>query len=104
MFAGFASERLIVTFAHGLMTSVVALGFYGGKRKLLLGYSRAVGLHALINLGPVLFALKFIPAAISSLGSYTAILLAFFLFQREARTAKQMSGSLANEVIYFERR
>jgi uncharacterized membrane protein YhfC len=103
MFTGFASERLIVTFAHGLMTSIAVVGFHFDKRKAFFGYLTAVGLHALINLGPILLALKLIPVAVSSLASYGAILAAFIIFQRIERNAKRVSGILPKEVIYFER-
>ena len=104
MFTGFASERLIVTFAHGLMTSLVALGIYYGKRKILLGFMAAVGLHALINLGPILLALKLVPSTISSITSYLAIMLAFFIFQNEKRKATSaISGVAQKEIVYFER-
>jgi hypothetical protein len=103
VFTGFASERLIVTFAHGLITSCVILGFHYRKRKALLGYLTAVGLHALINLGPILLALKLLPATISSLGSYAAILLAFLIFQKNERAAKTRNGIVPKEIIYFER-
>ena len=103
MFMGFASERLIVTFAHGLMTSIAVVGFHYGKRKALFGYLTAVGLHALINLGPMLLALRLIPEGVSSLLSYAAILGTFVIFQKKERVAKQMNGIASKEIIYFER-
>lgn len=103
MFTGFASERLIVTFAHGLMTSIAILGLQQGKRKALPGYLTAVGLHALINLGPILLALKLIPVMLSSLVSYAAIIGAFFIFQKQARMAQKLSGNVSEEIVYFER-
>jgi uncharacterized membrane protein YhfC len=102
-FTGFASERLIVTFAHGLMTSIAVLGLYYGKRNALLGYMTAVGLHAMINLGPILIALKLIPLTIASLESYLAILVAFMIFQNSRRKVTTISGVPQREVIYFER-
>jgi len=103
MFTGFASERLIVTFAHGLMTSIAVLGLYYGKRNVLLCYMTAVGLHALINLGPILLALKLIPSTIASIESYLAILVAFIVFQNARRRITKISGIAQKEVIYFER-
>jgi uncharacterized membrane protein YhfC len=103
MFTGFASERLIVTFAHGLMTSIAVLGLYYGKRNALLGYMTAVGLHALINLGPILLALKLIPSSIASVESYIAILAAFVVFQNARRRITTIGGVAQKEVIYFER-
>ncbi len=103
MFTGFASERLIITFAHGFMTSLVVLGIYYGKRNLLLGFLTAVGLHALINLGPIFLALKLIPSTISSIASYLAILVAFIIFQNEKRKSETTNSSIPQkETIYFE--
>jgi hypothetical protein len=104
VFTGYATERLIVTFAHGFMTSIAAYGLYKGVRSILIGYLYAVGLHALINLGPILMALKLTPVAVSSFGSYAVILGAFLLFQRYTRTARKMSGTETEEIVYFERR
>jgi uncharacterized membrane protein YhfC len=103
MFAGFASERLIVTFGHGFLTSIAVMGMYYGKRKTLLGYLTAVGLHALINLGPILLALKLIPAAVSGMGCYVTFLGAFVIFQNYALVAKKRSGVVPKDIIYFER-
>ena len=64
----------------------------------------AVGLHALINLGPILLTLKLIPSTIASMESYLAILVAFLVFQNEKRkTTKVVSGVAQKEIIYFER-
>lgn len=103
MFTGFASERLIVTFAHGLMTSIAVAGFHAGRRNMLVGVLTAIGLHALINLGPILLALKLIPPIISSMGSYAAILAAFVIFQKKEQMARRMNGTVPKEIIYFER-
>jgi uncharacterized membrane protein YhfC len=104
MFTGFSSERLIVTFAHGLMTSIAVLGLYYGKRNIVLGCMTALGLHALINLGPILLALKHIPSTIASMESYLAILIAFIVFQKKKRKSVTIFGSVAQEEsIDFER-
>jgi hypothetical protein len=103
MFTAFAFERLIVTFAHGLLASLTVLGLHDGGRKGLFGYFYAVGLHALINLGPILLALKLIPAMAASLSTYAAILAAFHLFQRNDSKLKALRGLATKEIIYFER-
>jgi uncharacterized membrane protein YhfC len=102
MFTGFATERLIVTFAHGMMTAIAVLGLFYGKKNVFLGYLAAAGLHALINLGPVLLALKVIPATVSTLMSYLVILGILVIFQNKERTAKRISGINPKEIIYFE--
>jgi hypothetical protein len=101
LFTGFAFERLIVTFAHGLMTSIAVAGLPYGKRGALFGYFIAVGVHALINIGPILFGLKLVSAAVSSLFSYVAILAAFVLFQNTLRRAKRSSGIAQREIVYL---
>lgn len=103
MFMGFASERLIVTFGHAFLTSLVVLGLHYGRQKVLFGYLSAVGLHALINLGPILLALKLIPQAASSMGSYAAILAAFVIFQKNEHAARKMDEKEPYEIVYFER-
>jgi uncharacterized membrane protein YhfC len=103
VFTGFASERLIVTFGHGFLTSLAVYGLQNGRRKALFGYLSALGLHALINLGPILMAHKLIPAAVSGIASYAVILAAFFLFQRNMGIQKKNSGIEPAEKIYFQR-
>ena len=102
-FTGFASERLIVTFAHGFLTAIAAYRLPRGGPKALFGYLSAVGLHALINLGPILLALKLLSAAVSSITTYTGIAASFFLFQKYVSMARKMSGSPPHEIVYFER-
>ena len=102
LFTGFAVERLIVTFGHGFMTSNPTLGMHFGRRKFILGYFLAVGLHALINLGPILLALKLIPASIAGMGSYLVILGAFLIFQKNSRSAGKKDGKTTEDVVYFD--
>jgi uncharacterized membrane protein YhfC len=102
-FTGFAAERLIVTLGHGLLTSLAVLGVHYGKKRALFGYLVAVVLHALINLGPILVALKLIPAAIASVESDLAILVAFIIFQKCLLRAKKLTRIEPREIFYFER-
>lgn len=102
MFMGFAVERLIVTFGHGFLTSIAVLGLCHGGRRSLFGYLSAVGLHALINLGPILLALKMIPATAASTGAYAAILVAFAIFYGNALKVRRMSGGVPEEIVYFD--
>jgi uncharacterized membrane protein YhfC len=103
VFTGYASERVIVTFGHGFLTSIAMYGFYKGGRNAFFGYFSAVGLHVLMNLGSILLALKLMPAFVSNMESYASMLAAFLLFQRYARTAEKVNGKEPAEVIYFER-
>jgi uncharacterized membrane protein YhfC len=103
VFTGYVFERIIVTFAHGFLTSLSVLGYQRSGRTALFGYLSAAGLHALINLGPILLALKLIPMAVSGMATYAAILGAFVLFQKNMRTLKKLSGTQPVEIIYFQR-
>ena len=103
LFTGFALERLVVTFGHGLLTALAVLGLHYGRGRALIGYLTAVGLHALINLGSILSALKLLPATLSSMGTYVAILISFVLFQRSMSAAQTSSGIEKREILYFER-
>ncbi len=104
MFTGFAVDRLIVTFGHGLLTSIAVLGLCHGGRRSLFGYLAAVGLHALINLGPILLALKIVSSTVASTGTYAAILIAFVIFQNNLRKARRISGRASEEIVYFDLR
>ena len=104
-FTGFAFERFAITFGHGLLTSIVVLGFHYGGKRAVIGYLAAVGLHALINLGPILLVLKIIPANMASLGTYATLLVAFVLFQKNLQAVRKNSESKNDpgEKVYFER-
>jgi hypothetical protein len=103
LFTGYAIERLIVTFGHGFLTSNPTLGMHFGWRKFLLGYLLAVGLHALVNLGPMLLALNLMPASIAGTGSYLVILGAFLIYQKNSRNAGRKGGKTTEDVVYFDR-
>jgi RsiW-degrading membrane proteinase PrsW (M82 family) len=102
LFTGYALERLVVTFAHGFMTAIAVAGMAHHNKRRWIGYLTAVGLHALINLGPILLALKLVPGALASLGSYLVIAAAFVIFQNTAQKARATSGNAPKEIIYFE--
>ena len=62
-----------------------------------------MGLHALINLGPILLALNLLSAPVASIGTYAAILAAFVIFQKNMRSLKILNGTEPAEIIYFQR-
>jgi len=103
MFSGFVTDRLIVSFGHGLMTAVAVMGLKHGGGRAFLGYLAAVGLHALLNLGPILSALKLISPTLASFGTYAAILLAFLIVMRKGRLARKDGAVTAGQINYFSR-
>ncbi|XVX18937.1 hypothetical protein ACQP1U_11365 [Actinomycetota bacterium] len=55
-FGGFASERLLVTLGHGVMTALAVTGWFSGCGGR--GYLGAVALHAFANIGAFLALVK----------------------------------------------
>lgn len=104
-FTGYASERLIVCFGHGMLTALVTAGLQRGIWPAVQGYLAAVALHALINVGPLLLALGLVSAVTVQLLFIAAIIFLTFIFERLRRTLMQGPGApdLAQEVIYFKR-
>jgi hypothetical protein len=104
-FTGFAVDRLMMTFGHGLMTAQAAVGMQKQGWHTVSGYLVAIGLHALINLGALLAGLKLIDPQIGSLLSYAGILAAFYLFQRKVHSIRkgEEARSMPNEKLFFTR-
>ena len=103
MFMGFATDRLIVSFGHGMLSAIAVLGLHRSGYKSIGGYLAAVGLHALLNLGPILSALKLIPAMVASAASYAVILGAFAIVQHQARQTEKTSLATSGEITYLSR-
>jgi uncharacterized membrane protein YhfC len=105
LFTGYFGERLLVCFVHGVMTAVVVTGLQHGKGRGVIGYLAAVGLHALANLGAVLFQLGLIPAWGAQLTLLVPVLLLVAIFERLRRDIARESSrlDLADEVVYFRR-
>jgi hypothetical protein len=104
-FTGYASERLIVCFGHGMLTALVTAGLQRGVWPAVQGYLAAVALHALINIGPLLLSLDLVSAVVVQLLFIAAIIFLTFIFERLRRTLMQGPDApdLAQEVVYFKR-
>ncbi|HMT91234.1 MAG TPA: DCC1-like thiol-disulfide oxidoreductase family protein, partial [Dermatophilaceae bacterium] len=79
-FVGYATERFIVCFGHGVMTALFVVGCYRGFRAR--GYFLAVALHAFANMGPFAALIGAWTPEGASLWSGGALLLMAFLFER----------------------
>jgi len=75
LFAGFLQERFLVCLAHAILTAIVVSGWQQGRRSLLVGYLAAVGLHALANVGAMLYQLRLITGAASQASLVAALAL-----------------------------
>lgn len=84
-FAGYMTERLSITFAHGVMTSVAMSGvstIAGGPVAAVRGYLSAVGLHALLNLGPLLYQFGLASPTVANAGVFVVLILLISVFER----------------------
>ncbi|MBM4429538.1 MAG: YhfC family intramembrane metalloprotease [Chloroflexi bacterium] len=104
-FTGYFGERMMVCFCHGVMTAVVIAGLQQGKARAVAGYLAAVGLHALLNLGPVLGQLGLLSATAAGLSLVPSLVVFTLIFEWLRRRAAhgRDSQEVAAEVVYFRR-
>lgn len=104
-FTGYAGERTAVCFVHGAITAVVVSGVQQGGWHALLGYLGGVALHALLNVGALLFQLGQISAEVTQLTLLAAIVLSAALWEWRRRQALRGPGApdRSEEVVYFRR-
>ncbi len=102
---GYASERFMICLWHGVMTSLFVMGLERGVSPGVLGYGKAVGLHALGNAAPLFAALGYLPTWAASLSITGVFILAVAIFERQRR---QLAGDghagEPGEVVYWARR
>lgn len=105
-FTGYAGERWITFFMHGVMTAVFVIGLQRTKLAALAGYFGATGLHALVNAGPMLARVGIIPTWATSVCVVGAFTLTAYIFERLRHQAARGAGisEAAGEILYFERR
>ncbi len=80
-FTGYMSERLIVTFAHGVMASVAMTGIARGGISALGGYVGAAALHALLNVGALAYQARLIGAMGSNVAMLVSIVVLALVFR-----------------------
>ena len=100
-FGGFIGERMVVVFIHGVMTAVAAGGFLKGRKGLLMGYVGAVFLHALTNIGAMLYQIGLWNVTFASLYLILPIIVAFFVFEQLRK--KELKDKKHKETVLFSR-
>jgi hypothetical protein len=101
---GYASERFMICLWHGVMTSVFVMGLQRGAGLGMIGYGKAVVLHALGNAPPMLAALGYIPSWATSLSITALFMWAVFLFERLRRRIVWSSPAKeSSDIFYFTR-
>lgn len=98
-FGGFIGERLIVVFLHGVMTAVAIVGFLKGKKGFLIGYLVAVLLHALTNIGAVLYQIGVWDQTLATISLFVPIVVAFFIFEHLRK--KQLKDEKPQETVLY---
>lgn len=100
-FGGFFGERLMVVYLHAALTGLAASGWARGLGRALVTYGAAAGLHALANLGAMLYQLKLIDAALSQLTLVAALLGVSVALERVRRAVPRAPGKAP--VVIFRR-
>jgi uncharacterized membrane protein YhfC len=95
-FTGFLSERLLVIFLHGALTALVIVGISKGMRGGLLAYLFAVLLHAMANLGTMLFQMQVINQILTLIPLLLALILSILLLARFRNTIEVRSEDEAS--------
>ena len=102
LFTGYAIERWIVCFLHGVVTAIFVLGLQRGGRWAVFGYLAAVGLHALFNVGAMLYPLGVVPLTVAALSVYGDFVIALLIFATLLQKVSQKSRTLeqTSDVVY----
>ncbi|MDO8880555.1 MAG: YhfC family glutamic-type intramembrane protease [Coriobacteriia bacterium] len=80
MFSGFLGERLVVVLLHGFMTAL--LMWFAARGRPVIGYLAAVGAHALLNSGAMLFQLGLVAEGVAGLSLLVVLVVAVIVFER----------------------
>jgi uncharacterized membrane protein YhfC len=105
LFTGYLNERLVVCFAHAGMTALVVTLLQRGLLWGFLGYLAAAALHALLNIGALLYQLNLLGPAATQLTLLASLLVIAFIYEAMRRKATRRSEQVgrSEEVVYFRR-
>lgn len=84
-YTGYATERFVVCFGHGVMTAVVLCARLA--RAPVRGYLAAVAIHAAANLGPFLALIGAVSSLVAGAWTAVALLALAAVFERLRRWA-----------------
>jgi hypothetical protein len=101
-FTGYISERLVVCFAHGVMTSVAMTGIARGGPAAAGGYLGAAALHALLNIGALLHQARLAGPYAPSLAMLVSLIVLAAVFER-LRLQAFPAGSAAGRVVWVKK-
>lgn len=98
-FTGFFGERLLVVFVHGLMTAFFL--WLAARRRPLAGFGLAMGMHALVNSGAMLYQLELVPIWVGSATLLLVLVGGVLLFEKTRPRAAFGAGR--QETVHFSR-
>lgn len=101
-FTAYISERLVVCFAHGVMTSVTMTGIARGGAAAAGGYLSAAALHAMLNVGALLYQARLAGPYAPNVAMFASLIVLAVVFER-LRTATSPRES-AGSTVFWERR
>ncbi len=96
-FTGFLSERLLVVFMHGMMTAVFLRIAKGGRP--LLGYLAAMGAHAVLNSGAMLYQLGVASGWVAEVVLVVMLIAAVLILERIR--PKRAAAGRAGDTVYY---
>jgi hypothetical protein len=103
-FTGFFNERIMICFAHGVMTAILVTGLQRGGRFILYGYLAAVSLHLFLNAPAVMYQFQWISNGLYSLSLLIPFVVLAVIFERMRRAAREPKDDQSgNEVVYWQR-
>ncbi len=97
MFTGFFGERLVVVLLHGFMTAL--LMWFAARGRPVIGYLAAVGTHALLNSGAMLFQLGLVAEGVAGLSLLVVLVVAVIVFERVRPRYRQ--DQARDDVVYY---
>lgn len=97
MFTGFLGERLVVVLLHGFMTAL--LMWFAARGRPVIGYLAAVGTHALLNSGAMLFQLGLVAEGVAGLSLLVVLVVAVIVFERIRPRYRQDQAE--SDVVYY---
>ena len=103
-FTGFFNERLMLCFAHGVLTAVMVIGMQRGGRFALYGYLTALGLHLFLNTPTVMYQIQWISITQYNIGLLIPFIVLAVIFERMRRAARQPKDDQSSkEFVYWQR-
>lgn len=97
-FTGYFGERLLVVFVHGFMTALFV--WQAARGRALAGYLLAVGTHALLNAGAMLYQLELVPGWLASLWLVVLLIPMVLVFERiRPKTARTHADR--PDIVYY---